>query len=325
MKNSIIIAVFCLMLFAMAGAASADAYWRIASYPTWTGSFEQYHYDTFNMFFHFNMEPQSDGGLSYGGIGSAENAREEIAKAHAQNDLMVLVIGGEGYGAEFQGATGDANRAKFVNEITNRVSTLGYDGVTIDWEENVDNANLVKTMKELRTEFNKLNPAPLLLIDVCCEVTTDSIRQIEPYVDSINTMDYENSVETDFNDLRNAGIPASKIINGLGFYSYVNSAARARSEDQFVIDNGMKGIEVWDTNEVKGSDDPRTKAIRELLGTGPANDQIIAPKSYNSPTIEEKDDAVKTINAEKKPSTAYIFAGVFACILIIFAIMRYRK
>ncbi len=288
MKNPILITVFCLMIFAMADAASANAYWRIASYPTWTGSLQQYHYDTFNMFFHFNMEPQSDGGLSYGSIESAENARNEIAKAHAQNDLMVLVIGGDGYGTQFQGATSDANRAKFVNEITNRVSTLGYDGITMDWEDGVNNADLIKTMKELRTEFNKLNPVPLLLMDVYCDVTMDSIKQIEPYVDSINTMDYETSVGTYFNELRNAGIPASKIINGLGFYAYVNSEARARSEAQFVIDNEMKGIEVWETGEINGPDDLRTKAIRELLGTRPL-DNASAPKSYQLLTVEAKD------------------------------------
>jgi len=267
-----------------AHAAVNTTYWRIASYPTWTGSLQQYHYDTFNMFFHFNMEPQSDGTLGYGGVENAQNAMNEIAKAHAQNDLMLLVIGGWGYGPQFQGATSDANRAKFVSEITNRVHTLGYDGITFDWEDGVNNPNLIKTMQALRTEFNKLNPKPLLLIDVCCDVTTDSIKQVEPYVDSINTMDYTTGVAADFNDLVSAGIPASKIINGLGFYSYVNSAERATSEVQFAIDHGMKGIEVWDSGEITGASDPRTAVIRQLLGTGPASlpGNNIAPVLNNS-------------------------------------------
>jgi len=242
--------------------------WRIISHPSWTAQLSQYHYDTFNIIFDFNIEPQSDGSVS-GGLSSSQSLTN-VNLAHSNNKLIMLVVGGWGYGPEFTGATNSANRAKFVQQLTDKVHTLGYDGLVFDWEEDVNNANLVQTIKDLRTSLNALNPKPLLMLDWCCDVTANSAKQVEPYVDSIDTMDYEGSVNSAYNALINAGVPASKIINGLGFYAYVNSASRTTSEVQFVLNNNMKGIEVWDSSEITGTSDPRTAVIRNLLGTGPA-------------------------------------------------------
>jgi hypothetical protein len=242
---------------------------RILSHPGWTPDLQQYHYDIFNMFLHFNMQPMTDGSVAYDSIDSAATATSFVQKAHANNDLAILVVGGWGYAPGFNGATTDANRAKFVQQVSQSVRTLGYDGVDIDWEENVNNPNLVQTMKDLRTELNKA-PKKLLLIDVCCDVTTSSVVQIAPYVDSIDTMEYETGVQSYFNELVSAGVPASKIINGLGFYAYVNSQSRAQSEVQFVVDNNMKGIEIWDSSEITGPNDARLIPIMNLLGNKPA-------------------------------------------------------
>ncbi|MDO8648035.1 MAG: glycosyl hydrolase family 18 protein [Candidatus Diapherotrites archaeon] len=247
--------------------------WRILSHPTWTPDLQQYHYDNFNIFFHFNLEPQANGSTNLGGM-DAQTARNFAQTAHSKNDLAILVVGGWGYGPEFNGATKNSNRAKFVQQITTAVRDYGYDGITMDWEDEVNNPNLVQTMKDLRTEFNKITPRPLLLIDICCDVTVDSIVQISPYVDSVNTMDYETVVQPYFSELTAAGVPASKIINGLGFYfdegAYIKDEARARSEIQFVLDHEMKGVEVWDSSNITGSNDLRMKAISSMLGTTPA-------------------------------------------------------
>ena len=242
--------------------------WKIISYPYWTAPLTQFQYDNFNIIFEFNIAPNSDGTLSYEAWDLAD-VRADVATAHANNDLILLVIGGWGYGPGFAGATTSAHRAAFVNNIANAVTAAGYDGISFDWEEDVNNANLVQTIKDLRTKFNTMSPKPILLIDVCCDVTINSIAQIAPYVDSINTMDYETNVAGYYNELVNAGVPSNKIVNGLGFYAWVNSEARARSEAQYVVDHNMQGIEVWDSSEFS-TGDARVYALNDVLGNGPA-------------------------------------------------------
>jgi hypothetical protein len=238
----------------------------MVSYPTWSGPLEEYHYDNFNVFLHFSMVPNDDGSLNWEYIENSQNAIDAVNEAHAHDDLMLLVIGGWGYGPNFNSATStETKRNRLVSEIKNRVETLGYDGITWDWEDEVNNANYVKTVKLLRQELGN----KWIQIDVCCDITTDTMVELVPYVDTIAMMTYEEPMANYFYEIRDAGVPANKLIGGLGFWSeaYAINEERVRSEVQFVIDNGLAGIEIWEHGEI-GPNDARANAINEMLGTG---------------------------------------------------------
>jgi len=248
-------------------------YWRVASYPTWIGDFEQYQYGAFNMLFHFNAEPNPDGSVSTNNLGSDTKIMNQIQVAHNNDVVIIMVIGGWGYGSEFQGATSSSNRANFVQNIVSRADALGYDGINIDWEDGVNNNNLISLMQELRAKINEVNPNMLLLMDVCCDVEISSMVAIAPYVDSINTMDYLDNPENYNTQIINAGVPASKLVSGIGFWNeaYVyNSVTRALEQAQWVADNGLRGVEVWEIGEVTSATDGRVAAIKDVLGDVPA-------------------------------------------------------
>jgi chitinase len=63
--------------------------------------------------------------------------------AHAHGVKALLMLGGAGAGPNIAAAASAANRASFVTALLGAVSTLGYDGIDLDWEDSVNLADLV--------------------------------------------------------------------------------------------------------------------------------------------------------------------------------------
>jgi len=78
--------------------------------------------------------------------------------AHAHGVKALLMLGGAGAGANIATAAGASRRAAFVNTLTNAVTTLGYDGIDLDWEDSVNLDDLVSLAQALRAS----KPAMLL-------------------------------------------------------------------------------------------------------------------------------------------------------------------
>jgi chitinase len=70
--------------------------------------------------------------------------------AHAHGVKALLMLGGEGAGGNIATAAGAANRAAFVTKLVNALSTLGYDGIDLDWEDSVNLDDLVSLAQALR-------------------------------------------------------------------------------------------------------------------------------------------------------------------------------
>ena len=92
------------------------------------------------------------------GAGSGHGADVEdalIAKAHAAGVKAVMMVGGDSDGPGFVAATANATvRARFIANILNKAVQKNYDGVDIDWEENLDTpearAQALALLRELR-------------------------------------------------------------------------------------------------------------------------------------------------------------------------------
>jgi len=78
--------------------------------------------------------------------------------AHAHGVKALLMLGGAGAGANIATAAGASKRAAFVNTLTNAMTTLGYDGIDLDWEDSVNLDDLVSLAQALRAA----KPAMLL-------------------------------------------------------------------------------------------------------------------------------------------------------------------
>lgn len=70
--------------------------------------------------------------------------------AHAHGVKALLMLGGANAGANIATAAQPANRAAFVNKLTSTMSTLGFDGVDLDWEDSVNLDDLVGLAQALR-------------------------------------------------------------------------------------------------------------------------------------------------------------------------------
>lgn len=101
--------------------------------------------------------PGGQAGELMEGAGTAHTQAEDrlIAKAHAAGTKAIMMLGGEFDGPGFMAATADAGiRATFIKNILDKAEQKGYDGVDVDWEENLDTAQgraqALALLRELR-------------------------------------------------------------------------------------------------------------------------------------------------------------------------------
>lgn len=83
------------------------------------------------------------------GTGPAD-ATALATAAHGHGVKALLMLGGAGAGSNIAAAASAANRAAFVTALLNAVSTLGYDGIDLDWEDSVNLDDLVSLAQALR-------------------------------------------------------------------------------------------------------------------------------------------------------------------------------
>jgi chitinase len=79
-----------------------------------------------------------------------QDAKALAQAAHAHGVKALFMLGGAGAGANIATAASPANRAAFVSTLIGALSTLGFDGIDLDWEDSVDVANLIALAQALR-------------------------------------------------------------------------------------------------------------------------------------------------------------------------------
>ncbi len=83
------------------------------------------------------------------GTGMAD-AMSLAAAAHAHGVKALLMLGGAGNGGNVAAAATAPNRAAFVTALVSTMTTLGYDGIDLDWEESFDIADMIALAQALR-------------------------------------------------------------------------------------------------------------------------------------------------------------------------------
>jgi chitinase len=192
--------------------------------------------------------PNADGSLNttfyIDAVNGPAMAKSLTTLAHAAGRKAVLMVGGSGALAGWEGASSAANRSVFVTNLLSTMTSLGFDGIDLDWEpvSVADEPALLALAQALRAR------APTMILTV--PVTWVSAYSgadpfyatLAPFVDQLNVMSYEmadawpgwqswysgalagqsvttpTSVSSNATSYAAAGVPKSKIGIGIGFY-----------------------------------------------------------------------------------------------------------
>jgi chitinase len=212
-------------------------------------------------------------------------ARQISTLAHQHNKKAILMLGGAQNGGAIHSAVKD-HRAAFIANIVSTVNDLGYDGVDLDWEDDVDLVLFETFAKELR------QAAPEKTITLPGGAINGNYMSVDPqlvkvvkYVDQFNLMTYYPStawagsgwdswhncplkgakgstpvsIEDSFARYNASGVPKEKLGMGVGFYA-IGYKGGITGPNQPTSENIIVGGD---------NDYPLSK----LFGTGGAYDQ----------------------------------------------------
>jgi chitinase len=116
---------------------------------------------------HFSLIPNSDGSLnSSGNVLPPAYCSNLVSTAHSAGRKAIICVGGASSETGFQGATTTANRAVFINNLTNFMAAYGYDGIDLDWEPlpASDFNQFTNFVVALRAALNRFPSAKLLTV-----------------------------------------------------------------------------------------------------------------------------------------------------------------
>jgi chitinase len=139
--------------------------------------------------------PRSDGTLDpmfmWDDAAGEQLARDLVNRAHGAGKKAIMMLGGAG-AQDFPSALSDANRGKFVANVVSYAKGIGFDGVDLDYEENL-NYGLAKRFV---ADFKAAWPGGLLTFDAFW-VNKNFKDDIDPQlvdiakmVDQFNVMTY---------------------------------------------------------------------------------------------------------------------------------------
>ena len=172
-------------------------------------------------------------------------ARQISTLAHAHNKKAILMLGGADNGPAIHSAVRD-HRASIIANIVSTMNSLGYDGVDLDWEDDVDWVLFETFAKELRQAApGKIITLPGGAINSNYQTVDPQVVKVTKYVDQFNLMTYYPatawagdgwyswhnsplkgaksttpvSIEDSLARYNASGVPKEKLGMGVGFYA----------------------------------------------------------------------------------------------------------
>lgn len=179
-----------------------------------------------------------DGSLDLASHQFSTYASSTVSNAHANGVKVLVSLGDPNNGADYSAAM-SCCLSTFVANIMNIVNTYGFDGVDIELGNDVTSTKLGQLASALRAQLgSKLLTAPAV---GNAQILWASVQS---YFDRINIMTYDacylgigyswfndplyspsdnsaGSIDLNVGRFLGAGIPASKLGIGIGFYGWV--------------------------------------------------------------------------------------------------------
>ncbi len=258
-------------------APQSRSYISFTSYPGWIqrslppGTFN---FAPWTVISDFGLWPTKTGGIAVGDMDSLSYIPPAVTAAHKAGRKIIMAVGEQGLGPVFASAASPRYQATFITTITNYLAKYGFDGVDIDWEEDVpqNEESYVSLIRNLRATFNREFPHPVFLsadVDVG-QISPDIAAQIAPYVNTINMETFQDNGVSSAVAYTRAGIPASKLLLGIGVAPsyYDTSEARVAAKVRYVEEHGLAGTVLWQPGNLKTDrTDPRLIPLRQMIGS----------------------------------------------------------
>ena len=250
-------------------------YISFTSYPGWIqGSLppSKFNYAPWTVISDFGLWPTTTGGIAVGDMGSLSKIPAVVAAAHRAGKKVIMALGEQGLGPAFASAASPRYQPTLITNITNYLAKYDFDGVDIDWEEDVpqNEASYVSLIKNLRATFQREFPNPVFL---SADVDTGQVppgiaAQIAPYVNSLNMETFQDNGVSSAVAYTNAGIPASKLLMGIGVAGgyYDTSESRVAAKVRYVEAHGLGGTLLWQPGNLNTDfTDPRLIPLEQML------------------------------------------------------------
>jgi len=199
--------------------------------PSWAGNVNTIQYNKLTHINYAFILPNANGTLRP--VENAAKLRSLVSLGHANNVRVSIAVGGwnGGNDSAFESLAANATtRTAFVNNLVNFVNQYSLDGVDMDWEypdPGTSGNNYRLMMQQLSTAMH--SRGKLLTAAVVSEGGTANGVQpaVFGYVDWLNIMAYDggsphanyNWSVNSVNFWKSRGLPASKTVMGVPFYS----------------------------------------------------------------------------------------------------------
>jgi GH18 family chitinase len=199
--------------------------------PSWAGSVNTIQY---NKLTHINYSfalPNANGTLRP--IENTAKLQSLVSLGHANNVRVLLAIGGwnNGDDSAFEALAASAGtRTTFVNSVVSVVTQYNLDGIDMDWEypdPGTSGNNFTLLMQQLSTAMHSRGK----LLTAAVVSGGNTANGVQPavfgYVDWLNIMTYDGGSPhanydwtiSNVNAWKSRGLPASKAVVGVPFYS----------------------------------------------------------------------------------------------------------
>ncbi len=274
---ALLLATGCAGAHKSSPAQTGRKYVSLTSYPGWIQARippSKFDYTPWTIISDFGLWPTKTGGIAVGDMGSLSKIPPAVSSAQKAGKTIIMAVGEEGQGTKFAGGASPRYRTKLINSIVSYVSRYHFAGVDIDWEEDVpqNKADYVALIKGLRNALSTAFPARHMYLSA--EVNIGQIppsiaAQVARYVDSINMETFKDNGLSSVAAYTQAGIPASKLLVGIGVTSgyYDSTEARVAAKVKYVEAHGLKGTLFWQPGALNTyRTDPRLIPLRQMLG-----------------------------------------------------------
>ncbi len=224
-------ATLALSPTAASAAALPNNFKSVGYLPSWAGSVDSIQYSKLTHINYAFVLPNANGTLQ--AVPDPGKLQSLVSLSHQNNVKVGLALGGwnDGNDSAFEALAGNAgSRTTFVNAVMGLVSQYNLDGIDIDWEypdPGTSGNNYTALMQQLSTALH--NQGKLLTAAVVSEGGTANGVQpaVFAHVDWLNIMAYDGGSPhanydwsiASVNFWKNRGLPASKAVLGVPFYS----------------------------------------------------------------------------------------------------------
>jgi hypothetical protein len=257
-------------------SATARRYISFTSYPGWVQASippGKFNFAPWTIISDFGLWPTPAGGIAVGDMRSLSYIPPAVAAARRAGRMIIMAVGEQGVGARFAGAASPRYQPRFITTITNYLAKYRFSGVDIDWEEDVPQnaASYVSLIRNLRGALNRGFPRHMFLsADVNPgQVPPRIAARIAPYVDTLNLETFQDNGLSSVAAYTRAGIPASKMLLGIGVAPgyYDTSQARVAAKVRYVETHGLAGTLLWQPANLKTQrTDPRLIPLLHMVG-----------------------------------------------------------